>query len=110
MKCQAAVLRGVGKDWEISEIDVDPHRDGEVLVRMAVAGYAIPTRGSPGAPRAYGFGVVRHPPAAAEHGLAAPQGIDGRRLGDVTRRGHEPAVTNRVPARRRSSQTLVPRS
>ena len=26
MKCQAAVLRGVGKDWEISEIDVDPHR------------------------------------------------------------------------------------
>lgn len=43
MKCQAAVLRGVGKDWEISEIDVDPHRDGEVLVRMAVAGYAIPT-------------------------------------------------------------------
>ena len=43
MKCQAAVLRGVGKDWEISEIDLDPPRDGEVLVRMAVAGYAIPT-------------------------------------------------------------------
>lgn len=38
MKCQAAVLRGVGKDWEICEIDLDPPRDGEVLVRMAVAG------------------------------------------------------------------------
>lgn len=38
MKCQAAVLRGVGNDWEICEIDLDPPRDGEVLVRMAVAG------------------------------------------------------------------------
>jgi NDMA-dependent alcohol dehydrogenase len=38
MKCQAAVLHGVGKDWEICEIDLDPPRQGEVLVRMAVAG------------------------------------------------------------------------
>lgn len=38
MKCQAAVLRGVGKDWEIEEITLDPPREGEVLVKMAVAG------------------------------------------------------------------------
>ena len=38
MKCRAAVMRGVGKDWEIREIDLDPPHAGEVLVRMAVAG------------------------------------------------------------------------
>jgi Zn-dependent alcohol dehydrogenase len=38
MKCRAAVLRGVGMDWEIREIDLDPPRNSEVLVRMAVAG------------------------------------------------------------------------
>ena len=37
-KCQAAVLRGVGKDWEIQEITLDPPKAGEVLVKMAVAG------------------------------------------------------------------------
>ena len=38
MKCRAAVIRGVGQAWEIREIDLDPPRSGEVLVRMAVAG------------------------------------------------------------------------
>jgi NDMA-dependent alcohol dehydrogenase len=38
MKCQAAVLGGVGKDWEICDITLDPPRAGEVLVRMSVAG------------------------------------------------------------------------
>jgi NDMA-dependent alcohol dehydrogenase len=38
MKCQAAVLRGVGKDWEICDITLDPPRAGEVLVKTAVAG------------------------------------------------------------------------
>ncbi|PEG57606.1 alcohol dehydrogenase [Mycolicibacterium boenickei] len=38
MKCRGAVLRGVGMDWEIEEITLDPPRTGEVLVRMAVAG------------------------------------------------------------------------
>jgi NDMA-dependent alcohol dehydrogenase len=38
MKCHAAVLRGVGQDWEVCEVDLDPPRNGEVLVRMAVAG------------------------------------------------------------------------
>ncbi|KLO27139.1 alcohol dehydrogenase [Mycolicibacter heraklionensis] len=38
MRCLAAVLRGVGADWEICEVDLDPPRNGEVLVRMAVAG------------------------------------------------------------------------
>jgi S-(hydroxymethyl)glutathione dehydrogenase/alcohol dehydrogenase len=32
------VLRGVGGDWEITEITLDPPREGEVLVKMAVAG------------------------------------------------------------------------
>ncbi len=38
MKTRAAVLRGVGRDWEIAEITLDPPREGEVLVKMAVAG------------------------------------------------------------------------
>ncbi|MCP9276848.1 NDMA-dependent alcohol dehydrogenase [Mycolicibacterium arenosum] len=38
MKCSAAVLRGVGIDWEVTEIDLDPPRAGEVLVKMAYAG------------------------------------------------------------------------
>src|SRR5262249_13526096 len=38
MKCQAAILQGVGNDWESCEITLDPPREGEVLVKMAVAG------------------------------------------------------------------------
>jgi NDMA-dependent alcohol dehydrogenase len=38
MKSQAAVLHGVGQDWQIETIDLDPPRAGEVLVKMAVAG------------------------------------------------------------------------
>ena len=38
MKCQAAILRGVGKDWEVCEIELDDPRAGEVLVRMVTAG------------------------------------------------------------------------
>ncbi|WP_269455163.1 NDMA-dependent alcohol dehydrogenase [Mycobacterium kyorinense] len=38
MKCRAAVLRGIGKDWEICEITLDPPHAGEVLVKMSVAG------------------------------------------------------------------------
>ena len=38
MKCQGAVLRGIGADWEVQEITLDPPREGEVLVKMAVAG------------------------------------------------------------------------
>lgn len=38
MKSHAAVLHGVGQDWQIETIDLDPPRAGEVLVKMAVAG------------------------------------------------------------------------
>ncbi len=38
MKSRAAVLRGVGMDWEVTDIDLDPPHAGEVLVRMAYAG------------------------------------------------------------------------
>jgi S-(hydroxymethyl)glutathione dehydrogenase/alcohol dehydrogenase len=38
VKCQGAVIRGVGHDWEVTEITLDPPREGEVLVKMAVAG------------------------------------------------------------------------
>jgi NDMA-dependent alcohol dehydrogenase len=38
MKSQAAVLHGVGKHWDVVEIDIDPPRAGEVLIKMAVAG------------------------------------------------------------------------
>jgi NDMA-dependent alcohol dehydrogenase len=38
MKCQGAVLRGVGQDWEVTEITLDGPREGEVLVKMSFAG------------------------------------------------------------------------
>ena len=38
MKTRAAVLRDMGKDWEVIEMDLDPPKEGEVLVRFAAAG------------------------------------------------------------------------
>src|SRR5215468_2525544 len=38
MKTKAAVLGELGDDWEITELDLDPPKDGEVLVRWVAAG------------------------------------------------------------------------
>jgi S-(hydroxymethyl)glutathione dehydrogenase/alcohol dehydrogenase len=38
MKTRAAVLRDLGKDWELTELDLDPPRAGEVLIRFVAAG------------------------------------------------------------------------
>jgi NDMA-dependent alcohol dehydrogenase len=38
MKTKAAVLHGIGKDWEITELDLDAPRTGEVLIRFAASG------------------------------------------------------------------------
>jgi NDMA-dependent alcohol dehydrogenase len=38
MKCKAAILRGVGEEWDVCDIELDAPREGEVLVKMAVAG------------------------------------------------------------------------
>jgi alcohol dehydrogenase (nicotinoprotein) len=38
MKTKAAVLHGPGTDWEITDLELDPPREGEVLVRFAAAG------------------------------------------------------------------------
>jgi len=38
MKTRAAVLRDIGKDWEIIELELDPPKDGEVLIRFTAAG------------------------------------------------------------------------
>jgi Zn-dependent alcohol dehydrogenase len=38
MKCMAAVVHAPGQDWSIEEIEVDPPRAGEVLVRWTHAG------------------------------------------------------------------------
>jgi S-(hydroxymethyl)glutathione dehydrogenase/alcohol dehydrogenase len=38
MKTKAAVIRDVGKDWEVTELDLDRPKQGEVLVRFAAAG------------------------------------------------------------------------
>jgi len=40
MKTKAAVLRDVGKDWEVIEMDLDPPKAGEVLVRFVAPGSA----------------------------------------------------------------------
>ena len=38
MKTRAAVLWGIGQDWKVEEIDLDPPKAGEVLIKMAAAG------------------------------------------------------------------------
>ena len=38
MRTQAAVLYEAGTDWKVEEIELDPPRAGEVLVRVAAAG------------------------------------------------------------------------
>lgn len=38
MKTKAAVLWGVGQDWEVTELDLDPPKEGEVLIRFVAAG------------------------------------------------------------------------
>jgi len=38
MKTRAAILRGTGQDFEIAELDLDPPKAGEVLIRYVAAG------------------------------------------------------------------------
>ena len=38
MKCKAGVIHGVGEDWKVDEIEVDPPKAGEVLVQWTHAG------------------------------------------------------------------------
>jgi len=38
VRSRAAVPQGVGQDWKIEEITLDPPKAGEVLVRMHAAG------------------------------------------------------------------------
>jgi alcohol dehydrogenase (nicotinoprotein) len=38
MKTRAAVLRGVGREWEIVDLELDPPKAGEVLVRFVASG------------------------------------------------------------------------
>jgi S-(hydroxymethyl)glutathione dehydrogenase/alcohol dehydrogenase len=38
IKTRAAICFEVGKDWQIEEIDLDPPKAGEVLVRMGGSG------------------------------------------------------------------------
>lgn len=38
MKCKAAVLHGLGQQWQVQDITVDPPKAGELLVQWKVAG------------------------------------------------------------------------
>jgi alcohol dehydrogenase (nicotinoprotein) len=38
MKTRAAILRGAGQDFEVTELDLDPPKAGEVLIRYVAAG------------------------------------------------------------------------
>ncbi len=38
MKTNAAIMRGIGKDWEVTELELDPPKNGEVLVRFVASG------------------------------------------------------------------------
>ena len=38
MKTKAAIIRGPGQDWEVTELELDPPKTGEVLVRFVASG------------------------------------------------------------------------
>lgn len=38
MRTEAAILWGIGQDWKVEEIELDPPKAGEVLVRIAASG------------------------------------------------------------------------
>jgi alcohol dehydrogenase (nicotinoprotein) len=38
MRARGAVLRGVERDWEVTELELDPPKDHEVLIRFVAAG------------------------------------------------------------------------
>jgi alcohol dehydrogenase (nicotinoprotein) len=38
MKTRAAIIRGVGRDWEVIDADLDAPKAGEVLIRMVASG------------------------------------------------------------------------
>src|SRR5207248_8763934 len=38
MKTQAAVLWGLGEKWSVEEVDLDPPKEQEVLVRLTASG------------------------------------------------------------------------
>jgi len=38
MKTKAAIMRATGKDWEVTELELDPPKAGEVLLKFAASG------------------------------------------------------------------------
>jgi alcohol dehydrogenase (nicotinoprotein) len=38
MKTRAAIMRGVGQDWDVTELELDPPKVGEVLIRFVASG------------------------------------------------------------------------
>jgi alcohol dehydrogenase (nicotinoprotein) len=38
MKTRAAVMRGIGQDWEVTELELDPPKAGEVLIKYVASG------------------------------------------------------------------------
>ena len=69
MKTRAAVLRDMGKDWEVIELDLDPPRAGEVLIRFA--GRPLPL----GRPPAHGDIPVRYPIVGGHEGAGVVEEV-----------------------------------
>ena len=78
MKVKGAVIRGVGEDWEIREVDLDPPKRGEILVKLHVAGVChsddhyrsgdmVPTEEMIAAMEALGAGVADTFPLLGGH-------------------------------------------
>lgn len=100
MKTRAAVLHGVGQDWDVTTIHIDPPRAGEVLVKMAVAGIchsddhfatgdSVPDQSMAAAMAAVGMPVPQWFPLLGGHegaGIveAVGPGVDPRRHDDDT--------------------------
>ena len=72
MKTNAAIMRGIGHDWEVTELELDPPKNGEVLVRFVALGDGSKSRVPANVPAAYTLPIPSIPiPAMAFGALAA---------------------------------------
>lgn len=73
MKTTAAVIRATGRDWEVVELDLDPPREHEVLIRYVAAGLCHSDEHL----RTEGFwgGTARHPMVGGHEGAGVVEAV-----------------------------------
>jgi NDMA-dependent alcohol dehydrogenase len=91
MRTRAAVLRRPGEDWEMTELELDPPKEREVLIRFAAAGLCHSDEHI----RESGGSHIRFPLVGGHEGAGVVEAV-GESVTRVTAGDH--AVTSYIPA------------